>query len=84
MRILIDECLPRDLKLQLAKHECRTVQEMGWSGKKNGALLALAKDKFDLLVTIDQGFRYSQSPKYANPFIFILKAKSNKMRISCR
>jgi hypothetical protein len=45
MRILIDECAPRALKRHLVKlgHVCRTVQEAGWSGKKNGELLSLAK-----------------------------------------
>jgi predicted nuclease of predicted toxin-antitoxin system len=33
MKLLIDECLPRALKRLLAEHECRTVQEMSWSGK---------------------------------------------------
>ena len=28
--------------------------EMGWSGKKNGALLTLAAADFDVLITIDQ------------------------------
>jgi hypothetical protein len=42
MRLLIDECLPRALKRLLRGHTCRTVQEMAWSGIKNGALLSLA------------------------------------------
>jgi riboflavin synthase len=41
MKVLIDECLPRALKRLLGQHDCRTVQEMGWSGEKNGALLSL-------------------------------------------
>jgi hypothetical protein len=43
MRLLIDECLPRALKRLLRGHTCRTVQEMAWSGIKNGALLSLAE-----------------------------------------
>jgi hypothetical protein len=42
MRILLDESLPKELKFELAGHTVRTVQEMGWSGAKNGELLALA------------------------------------------
>lgn len=59
MRILIDECAPRDLKLSLAAHhcECSTVQELGWSGKKNGELLALAEGKFEVLVTLDKNIQ---------------------------
>ncbi len=39
MRILLDECVPKPLKRELADYEIHTVVEMGWSGKKNGALL---------------------------------------------
>jgi hypothetical protein len=44
MKVLIDECSPRALKRHLADHghECVTVQEAGWAGKKNGELLDLA------------------------------------------
>ena len=54
MKVLIDECLPRALKRLLVEHDCQTVREMGWSGKKNGELLALAEKQFDVLITIDQ------------------------------
>ena len=53
MRILIDECLPRKLKNELPTHNVSTVQEMGWSGIKNGALLRLMVEQFDVFVTID-------------------------------
>ena len=45
MRVLIDECAPKALKVFLAKrgHESRTVQEAGWAGKQNGELLKLAE-----------------------------------------
>jgi len=55
MKLLIDECLPRTLKRLLGDHECRTVQEMGWSGKKNGVLLSLAELEFDVLGPLTRG-----------------------------
>src|SRR5438309_2116348 len=39
MRVLLDECVPRQLVRELPDCEVRTVQQMGWSGVKNGALL---------------------------------------------
>ena len=42
MRILLDESLPRPLARLLPGHEVRTVAQMGWSGTRNGPLLALA------------------------------------------
>jgi len=42
MRLLLDESVPSRLRRALPNHAVRTVGEMGWSGVKNGKLLALA------------------------------------------
>jgi len=39
MRILLDECLPKDLVRELSGHEVKTVPQAGWSGVSNGKLL---------------------------------------------
>jgi predicted nuclease of predicted toxin-antitoxin system len=45
MKILVDECLPIELKGTLAAmgHECQTVQQAGFGSKKNGELLTVAE-----------------------------------------
>jgi hypothetical protein len=43
MKVLLDERVPRKLKDHIAGHECRTVSDLGWAGKKNGELLAVAE-----------------------------------------
>ena len=54
-RILLDEHLDHLLKeLFSAEVEVRTVSEEGWSGKKNGELLRLANQTFDVFVTMDK------------------------------
>ena len=59
MRILLDECVPRPLRRELPGHNVRTIQEMGWAGKKNGELLALmAGAGFEVLLTVDQSLRH--------------------------
>jgi hypothetical protein len=58
MRILLDECVPWPMHRLLNAHECHTAQEQGWGGAKNGRLLQLAEDKFDLFITSDQNLRY--------------------------
>jgi len=50
MRILLDECVPARLGRELIGHEIRTVPELGWASKENGALLALAEGKFDVVL----------------------------------
>ncbi|HEX9730213.1 MAG TPA: type II toxin-antitoxin system RelE/ParE family toxin [Gemmatimonadales bacterium] len=42
-RVLVDECVPRPLQRELTAFQVRSVQEMGWAGVKNGALLYVAK-----------------------------------------
>ena len=79
MRILIDECLPRDLKRLLAGHESSTVQEMGWSGRKNGELLSLADENFDVFLTIDQGLQHQQKLRGRNISVLVIAAASNKI-----
>lgn len=61
----LDECIPRKLKAHLAEHECRTVSEAGWAGKRNGELLRLAEGSFDVFLTLDKGVQYQQR---SNPF----------------
>jgi hypothetical protein len=35
MKVLLDECLPGKLKYSLSGHDCQTVPEAGFGGKKN-------------------------------------------------
>jgi hypothetical protein len=61
MRMLLDECVPRGLTHELGDHEVRTVPEMGWGGMKNGALLQLAAESFDVLLTTDRNLAFQQN-----------------------
>ena len=61
MNILLDECTPRVVKKRLSHLAIRTVQEMGWSGVKNGVLLKLADQQFDVFITTDKNLRHQQN-----------------------
>jgi predicted nuclease of predicted toxin-antitoxin system len=54
VKILLDECVPARLARSLTGHTVTTVQKRGWSGTKNGELLALAEQEFDAFVTVDR------------------------------
>lgn len=56
LRVLLDECVPKQLRQDLGDFEVRTVQEMGWAGVKNGALIQLAAQDFDCVFTVDRDF----------------------------
>jgi len=51
---------------------------MGWKSIKNGELLKLAEDGFDLFLTSDQNLAYQQN--LAGRRIAILELSTNKLR----
>jgi predicted nuclease of predicted toxin-antitoxin system len=81
MRILLDECLPKDLARKLPCHRVKTVAQAGWAGVSNGKLLRLIADSgnFDLFLTVDK--RLPQQNRTSGlPFaIILLRADSNRM-----
>jgi hypothetical protein len=77
MRLLLDECVPKRLKHELHHHEVKTVQDMGWAGVKNGALLRLADTQFDAFLTVDQGIEYQQNLSGLGITLVIMVAPSN-------
>ena len=77
MRRLLDECVPKRLTRELHGHEAKTVQDMGWAGIKNGALLRLADGQFDALLTVDQGIEFQQNLSGLRISVVIMLAPSN-------
>src|SRR5688572_13614565 len=81
MKILIDECLPRKLKNELIGHKVKTVPEMGWSGKKNGELLTLMLDAFEVFITIDNNLEHQQQLQELPISFIVFSAKSNTLAV---
>jgi hypothetical protein len=80
MKLLLAECLPRKLKNHLPGHECCTVPEAGWAGRKNGELLLLAeKSGFEIFLTLDQGVEYQQNLEGRNIAVILVSARSNRL-----
>ena len=79
MKVLIDECLPHYLKRALLGHAVQTAQEAGWSGIKNGELLALAESSFEVFLTADQNLHYQQN--LAGRAIAIIELPSNALSV---
>lgn len=61
MRALLDHCVPRRFGRLLTAHEVRTTCELGWASLNNGALLAQAKEQFDVFITVDQNVEFQQN-----------------------
>ncbi len=59
--ILLDECVHAGIKEAFPGDSVLTVSEAGWSGIKNGELLAFIAGRFDVFLTIDQNIRHQQN-----------------------
>lgn len=79
MRLLLDESVPSKLKRALPSHYVRTVVEVGWSGLKNGKLLAMAATEFDVVITVDKNMPHQQNLTTLPIAVVILDAVSNEL-----
>src|SRR3982751_1366654 len=78
MRLLLDENLPKRLKLDFPEHEIFTVRDKGWNGIKNGELLKLlVENKFDALFTFDKNLQHQQNFAKYTIAVFVLSATIN-------
>ena len=82
MRLIFDECIPRPLKAKLPGHQITTVQQQGWSGVVNGALLKRIADAgFEAFITMDKSLPRQQQLA-GRPFaVIILRATSNRLDV---
>lgn len=80
MKILLDECVTKKLKAHLTEFEVRTLNDMGWSGLRNGTLLkAAVEQEFDILLTVDKNLPYQQNMLRHNITVVVLDVKRNKI-----
>lgn len=78
MRLLLDESVTWDLRpLLMGDHEVTTARYLGWDGKRNGELLTLARNEFDVIITTDQNIPYQQHITEADVAVVVLAAKTN-------
>jgi hypothetical protein len=76
MKILLDECVPVQIRDALPGHEIHSATDPQWRGLSNGELLRLAEQQeFQLIVVADKNMRYQQN--LANRKIAILELWTN-------
>ena len=76
MRVLIDGCVDWCLLRGLPGHDVKTVRQMGWDETVNDALLRLAEQQFDVLVTTDKNLSFQQNVVSFNLGVVVLRARS--------
>jgi predicted nuclease of predicted toxin-antitoxin system len=80
MKILLDECVTKQLKKHLNEYEVFTARELKLGGIKNGKLLTYCVDNnFDILLTIDKNLIYQQNFDKYPITIVILNSLSSKV-----
>ena len=78
MLLLLDENLPKRLKLDFPEHEIYTVRDKEWNGIKNGELLKLLiQNNFDALLTFDKNLQDQQNFVKYTIAVIVLSAKIN-------
>jgi len=64
LKILLDEGVPKVIQQRLTRFSISNVEEMGWRGITNGALLDLmAAGQFQVLITADKNLPFQQNLK---------------------
>jgi len=79
VNILLDENLDWRLRRDPAGHTAESVSLIGWAGLKNGALLAAAEKRFEVLLTMDSNMVHQQNLPRFRIALVALRAKSNRL-----
>ena len=79
MNVLLDECIDWRLSRDIVGHNVKTARQMGWTTIKNGELLALASEDFDVFVTVDRNLSMQQNLGSLSIVVIVLQAKTNRL-----
>ena len=79
MRIFLDECIDWRLSRDIPGHDVKTARQMGWTAIKNGELLALVAEAFDVFVTVDRNLALQQDVADLSIAVVVLRARSNRL-----
>ncbi len=81
MLLLLDENLPKRLKLDFPEHQIFTVRDRQWNGIKNGELLKLLLgNSFNALLTFDKNLQHQQNLSKYTITVFVLTAQINQYK----
>lgn len=85
MRVLIDECLPRQLQGWFKQDvQATTVPGLDWGSIKNGNLLRAANDAgFDVLLTADKNMFFQQNLDGMRIAVLVVPANRKRLVHKC-
>ena len=79
MKVFLDECVDWRLARDIVGHDVKTARQMGWTTIKNGTLLTLASEHFDVFVTVDRNLSFQQNLGNFSIAVVVLQAKTNRL-----
>jgi hypothetical protein len=79
VRVFLDECIDWRLSRDIVGHDVKTARQMGWTAIKNGELLSLAAEQFDVFVTVDRSLAFQQHIADLRIAVIVLRSKSNRL-----
>ena len=79
MKVLLDECVDWRLARDIVGHDVKTARQMGWTTIKNGTLLTLASEYFDVFVTVDRNLSFQQNLESFSIAVIVLQARTNRL-----
>jgi hypothetical protein len=74
VKVLLDECVDWRLSRAIVGHDVKTAR-----GIKNGDLLSLASQAFDVFVTVDRNLSFQQNLIALTIAVIVLQAKTNRL-----
>lgn len=80
MRVLLDECIDRRPAKDIEGHDVVTVPQAGWAGIKNGDLLRLAQERFDVFSTADRNLSFQQHLPHFTIAVIVREAPTNRLK----
>jgi hypothetical protein len=79
VKVFLDECVDWRLARDIVGHDVKTARQMGWTTVKNGELLTLASQHFDVFVTVDRNLLFQQNLDSFSIAVVVLQAKTNRL-----
>ena len=79
MKILLDACIPQDLRHELSEHEVQTARFAELHELTDSHLLDAMEGRFELLVTTDANLQYQQNLKERSFAVIVLRATTNRL-----
>jgi len=79
VKVFLDECVDWRLARDIVGHDVKTARQMGWTTVKNGALLTLSSQHFDVFVTVDRNLSFQQNLDSFSIAVVVLQAKTNRL-----